>query len=91
MGLTVEYLSLSRYLPDFSEELHIWMNDVLVICAQHFSNLQEVPLHSAEFFGLNDFIIFIISISVVDIDFISAVLSVFNLFNSFISIRKFCY
>ena len=23
MGLTVEYLSLSQYMPDFSEELHI--------------------------------------------------------------------
>ena len=43
------------------------------------------------FSGLSDFIILIISISVVGIDFLSAVLSVFNLFNSFISIRKFCY
>ena len=67
------------------------MNDALVICAQHFRILQEVLLHPAEFFGLNDFIVLIISISVVDIDFISALLSVFNLFNSFISIRKFCY
>jgi len=65
-GLTIAYIKQSGKILEDKDLLHIWAKGELMKGEHIFISLVDIPSYPEEFLGLRDFIMFLISLVVVD-------------------------